>query len=361
MKKRVSILFAIVMAMCILMMPMLSVSALEPATIVASNAVGEVGETVDVTITMTGNPGFVSANLNVNYDAEILTLKDVKDGGLLTGVTHSDNYTTSPYGLCWVNDTAPENFTVNGVLATLTFEISEGAVPGITTVSLEQDILNFDMDNVVFDLVSSEIEIKGKHVHKTELVPASDSNCTEHGNNAYYHCADCGKYFKESEALNETTLADEQLPLLAHKGGVATCTQKAICEMCGKEYGNCTEHKKSDWVVDKEATKTEKGSKHIECTVCGTTLATEEISALTQESTEPTEVPTKATEPSTKNQNTNNNQANNNQVNNSQSNSNGKTVATGENNIIVALVVIMASCLVSIYVFCCLKKSRKTK
>lgn len=81
-------------------------------------------------------------------------------------------------------------------------------------------------------------------------------------------------------------------------GGTATCSQKAECEVCGGEYGdfdtdnhtadlskwdfdqnghwnpcecgeklNMTEHD-FQWVVDKEATATEKGSKHEECTVC---------------------------------------------------------------------------------------------
>lgn len=95
----------------------------ENPSIAINSARGKAGDTVDVTITMSNNPGFVSANLYVKYDENILTLKKVKDGGLLSGVTHSDNY-TSPYGLCWVNDLSKENFKVNGVLATLTFEIS---------------------------------------------------------------------------------------------------------------------------------------------------------------------------------------------------------------------------------------------
>lgn len=147
-----------------------AVSPQSPSIIIDS-VNGEAGNTVDVTITMSNNPGFVSANLYVNYDESILTLKEVKDGGLLSGVTHSDNY-TSPYGLCWVNDLSKENFKVNGVLATLTFEISENAKQGESTISLEQDILNCDVENVVFDLVSGKVEISSSSQQE-------DSNLTE--------------------------------------------------------------------------------------------------------------------------------------------------------------------------------------
>lgn len=85
----------------------------------------------------------------------------------------------------------------------------------------------------------------------------------------------------------------------AHQGGTATCTQKAVCEICGQEYGEVDETAHTPdgtgwhfdenshwntcecgaklneavhaftWVTDKEATATEAGLKHEECTVCG--------------------------------------------------------------------------------------------
>lgn len=161
--KNTGYIFTLVMIVCLLMLSdMLSCFAVSSKTpsIVIDSARGKAGDTVDVTITMSDNPGFVSANLYVNYDEDLLTLKNVKDGGLLSGVTHSDNY-TSPYGLSWVNDLAKENFKVNGVLATLTFEISKNAKPGKTTISLEQDILNCDIENVVFELGNGSVEVTG--------------------------------------------------------------------------------------------------------------------------------------------------------------------------------------------------------
>lgn len=283
MKKKLSAAFAVILAVCILMTQAVCFTAFADSdgtpSITVSSAATKAGDTVDVTITMSNNPGLVSANLYVNYDADVLSLKEVKDGGLLSGVTHSDNYITSPYGLCWVNDTAPENFTVNGVLATLTFEISEDAVTGTTAISLEQDILNFDMDNVVFDLVSGNIQIEGKHIHETELIPAKESTCTENGNNEYYYCAGCGKYFKDAEATVETTKEAEQLPLVVHHGGEATCTKKAVCDVCGQEYGEYAPHQYVEKVADEylktPATCVSKAVYFKSCSVCGQASDTE--------------------------------------------------------------------------------------
>ena len=95
MKRKLSAAFAVIMAVCILMAQAVCFTAFadseDAPSIVVSRTEAKAGDTVDVTITMSNNPGLVSANLYVNYDADVLKLKEVKDGGLLSGVTHSDN------------------------------------------------------------------------------------------------------------------------------------------------------------------------------------------------------------------------------------------------------------------------------
>lgn len=103
------------------------------------------------------------------------------------------------------------------------------------------------------------------HEHSMTEVPAKVSTCKEQGNNKYYKCDDCGKYFKDSEGKTETSVEAEKLPLAAHSftkqdasekylKSAATCTSKAVyyysCEVCGEkgtetfEYGeiNKTNH-----------------------------------------------------------------------------------------------------------------------
>ena len=114
----------------------------------------------------------------------------------------------------------------------------------------------------------------------TDLVPHSfgdlideiPATCVATGMKAHYHCSVCGKFFDESK--NETTEAALTIPANdnhdwnawasnldgthtrtckrdgSHKengncsGGTATCENKAVCSVCGAEYGEKPGH---DW------------------------------------------------------------------------------------------------------------------
>lgn len=76
----------------------------------------------------------------------------------------------------------------------------------------------------------------------TEIRNAKEATCTEKGYTGDTYCKDCG-------ALLE---AGEEIPMTEHQ---------------------------FEWVIDKEATATEKGSKHEECTVCGYAKEAVEIPA----------------------------------------------------------------------------------
>lgn len=109
----------------------------------------------------------------------------------------------------------------------------------------------------------------------------------------------------------------------AHHGGTATCTEKAVCEECGQSYGDLAAHSYStdwmsdtdnhwnacsdcgekqniaahefEWVIDKDATATESGSKHEECKICGYKKMAVEIPATgtptqSEDTTKPTDI-----------------------------------------------------------------------
>ncbi len=82
----------------------------------------------------------------------------------------------------------------------------------------------------------------------------------------------------------------EEIAALGHD--TTTETVEATCEAAGSKTTACSRcdykdvvtipakgHTESGWIVDKEATETEEGSKHTECTVCGATIKTEVIPA----------------------------------------------------------------------------------
>ena len=92
-----------------------------------------------------------------------------------------------------------------------------------------------------------------EHTHKLTLVAANPPTCTENGNIAYYMCSVCGKMFKYADGSVELTAED-------------------IVD-AAKDHNY-------EWVVDKQPTETEKGSKHEECTVCHDKKASVEIPPL---------------------------------------------------------------------------------
>ena len=135
------------------------------------------------------------------------------------------------------------------------------------------------------------------HTHNLTLVPAKAPACTEKGNTAYYTCNGCDKWFEDATGASEIT--DKTSVILAATGHNASDWKYDA----DNHWHECSCGDKSDkaahdfkWVVDKEATATQKGSKHEECRVCGYKKAAVEIPA-TGSTTKPTD-PTQ-TNPST--------------------------------------------------------------
>ena len=140
------------------------------------------------------------------------------------------------------------------------------------------------------------------HYKETATIPpipcTHEGSTWEPANDGEHHvkkCTDCG-------AIIEKT---------AHTGGAATCTEAKKCTICGEPYGeldannhttlsgwasNETHHWKvcadcnatsidnaahtfGEWIIDKEATATEAGSRHKVCTICNYETQTETIPA----------------------------------------------------------------------------------
>ncbi len=66
-----------------------------------------------------------------------------------------------------------------------------------------------------------------------------------------------------------------------HTGGTATCTEKATCSRCGKQYGEALGHDfATEFTTDQAATCTEKGSQSKHCSRCEEKTEVTEIAAL---------------------------------------------------------------------------------
>lgn len=127
--------------------------------IVVSQAAGKRGDTVDVTISVLNNPGIISAKVKVWYDTSVLKLVGREAGNFPEG------------GYSWSKD-LPDSVIVNwmdalnpdvtaDLLATLTFEVLEGAAYGPSALTLEyhcdDDMFNENWETIVFEPIHGEV------------------------------------------------------------------------------------------------------------------------------------------------------------------------------------------------------------
>ena len=132
------------------------------------------------------------------------------------------------------------------------------------------------------------------------------ATCKAPGNTHYWYCPDCKDYFSDALGKNEMEYSDTILKQLSHdnvweavvdgdveyhvykctmcgtitdtgthSGGEADCCHKAICSVCGAEYGkiNPDNHKNINVIqINKEAIATEDGERTIFCYDCQQTI-----------------------------------------------------------------------------------------
>lgn len=81
---------------------------------------------------------------------------------------------------------------------------------------------------------------ENEHLHTLSKTNAKSSSCKEKGNIEYWYCGDCGKYFTDGEAKNETTLAGVTLDFASHTLS-KTDASDADCMTDGNiDYWSCS-------------------------------------------------------------------------------------------------------------------------
>ena len=104
------------------------------------------------------------------------------------------------------------------------------------------------------------------HVGGTEIRNIKDKTCTENGYTGDTYCKGCGEKLSSGTVIH----AD------GHKGGTATCTDKAECEVCHEKYGepDANHHTGLETVDAVPATAASTGTAaHWRCTACGKLFA----------------------------------------------------------------------------------------
>ena len=160
-----------------LMLLLLFVSAAQITVYSAENAVISVdrvkakpGDTVDVKICISNNPGIVSATIRVTFDNTVLTLLKVTDSDVLGSQAHKPEL-VSPYTLAWVNDTATSNYSDNGTIVTLTFKVSESAEKGkLYPIELSYDYNNYDIYDKDLNLIYFNVIAGGVDIYQSSVM-----------------------------------------------------------------------------------------------------------------------------------------------------------------------------------------------
>ena len=188
-------LLAVTLLAFILSGATITASAGEPPSINVSDSTGKVGELIDVSISLTNNPGITTMRLNVAYDEEVLRLVKTVDKGVLGKAVHYPGPDFhSPYILFWVNGTSRTNYTVSGDIAALQFEILKEAVNSPVTVTYDlnrYDILNaadqkvdLSINNGTVSTIQETIKETGKETGREtakETGKEGNSNSNESG------------------------------------------------------------------------------------------------------------------------------------------------------------------------------------
>ena len=143
---------------CLILLTVLALLAAFPLTALAAGAgltvpsvAANPGETVTLSVAMTGNPGFSYLKVNYTYDADKLTFVEAANGTVST-----DAFTVTSNAISWDTGT---DATGDGTLVNLTFTVNDGA-EGTAAVGLTvSGCFNYDEEAVDIAVTDGAIRI----------------------------------------------------------------------------------------------------------------------------------------------------------------------------------------------------------
>ena len=141
-------------AVCVLLL-CLTVSAFAAGTqLEVSSAQAHPGDTVDVTVSIKGNPGYAGFDLIADYDSDVLEMTGFK----LSRVSGALSSAAADTGMATFASLT--SVTEDGVIATMTFRVRDGAPAGDTSVGLAgADFFNIDENAVPVDVVYGSVTV----------------------------------------------------------------------------------------------------------------------------------------------------------------------------------------------------------
>ena len=93
-----------------------------------------IGETVDIPLILGGNTGFANLGIEIEYDAEVLSLTNVTAStGIGAILTRAQSVETNPYNMVW---DSTSDVQYEGTLAILTFRVLDNAAVGTYPITV---------------------------------------------------------------------------------------------------------------------------------------------------------------------------------------------------------------------------------
>ena len=131
----------------------------EGATVLLPTLSARPGDTVTVPVTLTNNPGLITAKITLTFDDTRLQLVSAEDTGLLAGGVFGDTM-ASPYALTWEKGDQTADNTENGILANLTFKVLADAATGTAALTAEvSDTGNTAMESVALTVTDGAVNV----------------------------------------------------------------------------------------------------------------------------------------------------------------------------------------------------------
>ena len=282
----------------------------------------------EITITVHGN-----VNISVNQRDTIKSIKNL----IITGATGKDtlSLSTTTRGTAI---TVLGDLTVTGIALTATAGNGPALRANNITVSDATLIAtNNSADSAAIQATQGDGPLGNLTVSGTSAITVTNNNANGHAIHAtiingnetpgqtdasqvtisspapHSHICSDGWTSDATGHWHRCTDANctEKLNFAAHSGGTATCSAKKVCTVCNQSYGeldpsnhthlsdwasdetdhwkDCADCKAADidkaahtlgeWIIDKEPTATEAGSRHKVCTICNYETQTETIPA----------------------------------------------------------------------------------
>ena len=132
--KKINVFIAALSLLAAIALP-ISLQAANPTFSINTNIPAPQDGSVTVPIVVSNNPGFAAAGLALTYDPNVLTITGVNAPVPNMPLNQQFQLTTTP-GTQWISLASLNDFTGNGVVANVTFNVNPNVVAGTSNIGL---------------------------------------------------------------------------------------------------------------------------------------------------------------------------------------------------------------------------------